>query len=105
MAAIAFESLIKLIALVSIAVFAINLSGSIDPGLLNSSANEVFHNPTITPSFLILTLVSAATIFCLPRMFQITFVECLSEKHLLLPAGDSVYTCLSSSSLYFVLRG
>jgi len=92
MAAIAFESLIKLIALVTIAVFALNLSGSIDPGQLNNSANEVFHNPTITPSFLILTFVSAATIFCLPRMFQITFVECLSEKHLVFARrGFSLY--------------
>jgi Na+/proline symporter/signal transduction histidine kinase len=92
MAAIAFESLIKLIALVTIAIFALNLSGSIDPTQLNSSANDVFHNPTITPSFLILTFVSAATIFCLPRMFQITFVECLSERHLLYARrGFSLY--------------
>ncbi|MDX2486032.1 MAG: PAS-domain containing protein [Gammaproteobacteria bacterium] len=82
MVAIAFESLIKLIALITIAVFALGLSKGFDPGQLSNSANEVFQKSTITPSFWVLTLVSAATIFCLPRMFQITFVECLSENHL-----------------------
>ena len=82
MVAIAFESLIKLIALVTIAVFALSLSKGFDPGQLSNSANTVFQKSTITPSFWVLTFVSAATIFCLPRMFQITFVECLSEKHL-----------------------
>lgn len=82
MVAIAFESLVKLIALVAIAVFAFSLSSGFDPGDLNNSANLVFKKSTLTPSFWVLTLVSAATIFCLPRMFQVTFVECLSEEHL-----------------------
>jgi len=82
MVAIAFESLVKLIALVIIAVFALSLSKGFDPGQFSNSANAVFQQSTITPSFWVLTFVSAATIFCLPRMFQITFVECLSEKHL-----------------------
>jgi Na+/proline symporter/signal transduction histidine kinase len=82
MVAIAFESLVKLVALITIAVFALSLSKGFDPGQLSNSANEVFQQSTITPSFWVLTLVSAATIFCLPRMFQITFVECLSEDHL-----------------------
>ncbi|NOQ87945.1 MAG: response regulator [Gammaproteobacteria bacterium] len=82
MVAIAFESLVKLIALVTIAIFALSLSKGFDPGQLSNSANAVFQQSTITPSFWVLTFVSAATIFCLPRMFQITFVECLSEKHL-----------------------
>ncbi len=82
MVAIAFESLIKLIALVTIAIFALSLSKGFDPGQLSNSANAVFQQSTITPSFWVLTFVSAATIFCLPRMFQVTFVECLSEDHL-----------------------
>ena len=92
MAAIAFESLIKIVALVTIAVFALHLSSGMDPALINNTANDVFRSPSFTPSFLILTLVSAATIFCLPRMFQITFVECLSEKHLIFARrGFSLY--------------
>jgi len=82
MVAIAFESLIKLVALVAIAVFALSLSKGFDPSQLSNSANTVFQKSTLTPSFWVLTFVSAATIFCLPRMFQITFVECLSDRHL-----------------------
>ncbi|TVZ41500.1 Na+/proline symporter [Alteromonadaceae bacterium 2753L.S.0a.02] len=82
MVAIAFESLIKLIALVSIAIFALFLSQGFDLTLPNNAANKVFLNSTVTPSFWVLTLVSGASIFCLPRMFQVTFVECLSENHL-----------------------
>ncbi len=81
MVAIAFESLVKLIALAAIAIFAFGLSNGFDTSL-NDSANSVFRRSTLTPSFWVLTLVSAATIFCLPRMFQVTFVECLSESHL-----------------------
>jgi Na+/proline symporter/signal transduction histidine kinase len=92
MVAIAFESLIKIIALVSIALFALTLADGFNPEQLNNKTNTVFLNPTITPSFLVLTFVSAATIFCLPRMFQITFVECLSDKHLLFARrGFSLY--------------
>ncbi|MCW9047818.1 MAG: PAS-domain containing protein, partial [Gammaproteobacteria bacterium] len=82
MTVIAFESLIKVIALVAIALLALSLSNGFDPSTLSNSSNAVFQASTFTPSFWVLTLVSAATIFCLPRMFQITFVECLSDKHL-----------------------
>ena len=82
MVAIAFESLVKVIALVVIAIFAFGLSRGFDNNEINNSANIVFQQSTLTPSFWVLTLVSAATIFCLPRMFQVTFVECLSNTHL-----------------------
>jgi len=92
MAAIAFESLIKVIALVAIAVFALIQIENFDLSQFGNNANEVFNKSTLTPSFAVLTLVSAATIFCLPRMFQITFVECLGEKHLLFARrGFSLY--------------
>ncbi|SMF56655.1 Na+/proline symporter [Alteromonadaceae bacterium Bs31] len=82
MVAIAFESLIKLIALGAIALFAWLLSQGFDTASLPSTVNSAFSQSTVTPSFWVLTLVSACSIFCLPRMFQVTFVECLSEKHL-----------------------
>lgn len=82
MVAIAFESLVKLVALITIAVFAFGLSKGFDPEQLSNNANAVFQQSTLTPSFWVLTFVSAATIFCLPRMFQVTFVECLSDTHL-----------------------
>lgn len=82
MVAIAFESGIKLIALTAIAIFALLLSQSVDPVQLDPAVNRVFSESTLTPSFWVLTLVSACSILCLPRMFQVTFVECLSDQHL-----------------------
>jgi len=103
MVAIAFESLVKLIALVTFAVFALSLSKGFDPGQLSNSANAVFQKSTITPSFWVLTLVSAATIFCLPRMFQITFVECLSENHLKFARrGFSVYLVAIAAAVFVI---
>jgi len=82
MVAIAFESVVKLIALCAIAVFSLVLSDGFDPSQINNDANVVFTESTFTPSFWVLTLVSACSILCLPRMFQVTFVECLSDRHL-----------------------
>lgn len=82
MTVIAFESLVKIIALVAVALLALSLSNGFDPTSVSNNTNAVFQESTFTPSFWVLTLVSAATIFCLPRMFQITFVECLSDQHL-----------------------
>lgn len=85
MTAIAFESCVKLLALIAIAVFALVLWGS-EPSVPNIDSihrsNDVFRSATLDLSFVVLTLVSAATIFCLPRMFHVTFVECLSQHHL-----------------------
>ena len=103
MVAIAFESLVKLVALVSIAVFALSLSKGFDPGQVSNSANAVFQQTTITPSFWVLTLVSAATIFCLPRMFQITFVECLSDDHLRYARrGFSLYLVAIAAAVFVI---
>jgi len=103
MVAIAFESLVKLIALIAIAVFALSLSSGFDVGAINNNANAVFQKSTLTPSFWVLTLVSAATIFCLPRMFQITFVECLSEQHLKFARkGFSLYLIAIASAVFII---
>jgi Na+/proline symporter/signal transduction histidine kinase/CheY-like chemotaxis protein len=103
MVAIAFESLVKLVALVSVAVFALSLSKGFDPGQVSNSANAVFQQTTITPSFWVLTLVSAATIFCLPRMFQITFVECLSDDHLRYARrGFSLYLVAIAAAVFVI---
>ena len=61
MVAIAFESLVKVIALIVIALFALGLSRGFDPEEISNSANIVFQQSTLTPSFWVLTLVSAAT--------------------------------------------
>jgi len=103
MVAIAFESLVKVIALVVIALFALGLSRGFDPGEISNSANVVFQQSTLTPSFWVLTLVSAATIFCLPRMFQVTFVECLSDDHLRYARrGFSLYLAAIATAVFVI---
>jgi len=82
MVAIAFESLIKIVAMASIALYALFLSRGFDPSEISNTSNVVFSKSTLTLPFWVLTLVSACSIFCLPRMFQVTFVECLSDRHL-----------------------
>jgi Na+/proline symporter/signal transduction histidine kinase/CheY-like chemotaxis protein len=103
MVAIAFESMIKLLALVVIAVFALTLSSGFDTGDVSNRANIVFQQSAFTPSFWVLTLVSAATIFCLPRMFQVTFVECLSDEHLKYARrGFSMYLVAIASTVFVI---
>ena len=103
MTAIAFESLVKIIALVAVALFALSLSSGFDPAAVGNNANIVFQQSTFTPSFWVLTLVSAATIFCLPRMFQITFVECLSDLHLKYARrGFTLYLAIIAIAIFVI---
>jgi PAS domain S-box-containing protein len=73
MLAIAFESLLKLLAFVAVGVFAcLQLRGHpwlLPPGL---ATGATFFNG----NELISTLLAAAAIFCLPRQFQVGVVEC-----------------------------
>ena len=103
MVAIAFESLVKLVALIAIAVFALGLSSGFDPAETSNHANRVFQQTTLTPSFWVLTLISAATIFCLPRMFHVTFVECISEQHLKFARhGFSLYLVAIATAVFII---
>ncbi len=103
MAAIAFESLVKLIALIAIAIFALGLSHGFDPAETSNHANRVFQQTTLTPSFWVLTLISAASIICLPRMFHVTFVECISEQHLKFARhGFSLYLVLIATAIFVI---
>jgi Na+/proline symporter/signal transduction histidine kinase len=93
MSAIAFESIVKIVVLISVALFSLfwvtetPFSDFTDPlgGQLNESvqhSSSVFYQSITWPRFLVETLLSICAIFCLPRMFHVTFVECLSKKHL-----------------------
>ncbi|WP_416396612.1 PAS-domain containing protein [Allohahella sp. A8] len=90
MGTIAFESVVKLVALMSVAVFAVAL---LNAELIDVSKDRhalegsLFAVPGREEgvnwlNFLTQTLLSACAVFCLPRMFHVTFVECLSENHL-----------------------
>jgi PAS domain S-box-containing protein len=79
MLAIAFESLLKLTAFVAVGLYAwLELKGRPFelPARLNSAAT-MFNTDT-----LVSTLLAAAAIFCLPRQFQISVIECADSGDL-----------------------
>jgi len=82
MTAIAFESVIKLLALIAIAIFSLLIIFA-DANRMQAAQTAVssFAIPPINYRFVLETLISAAAILCLPRMFHVVFVEQLSEKH------------------------
>jgi Na+/proline symporter/signal transduction histidine kinase/CheY-like chemotaxis protein len=89
MSAIAFESLIKIVVLLTVAIFSLfwfsdTSLGQISPtvGSAMGGIYSVFYQPISWLRFLVETLLSVCAIFCLPRMFHVTFVECLSTQHL-----------------------
>jgi PAS domain S-box-containing protein len=73
MLAIAFESLLKLMAFVAVGLYAwLELRGrpfELPAGL--KSASTMFNGNTF-----VATLLAAAAIFCLPRQFQVSVIEC-----------------------------
>lgn len=112
MSAIAFESIVKLFALALIAGFAFYFIGSDQqlPHMLEPIQND--STPTrLGLRFFVETGLAACAIFCLPRMFQITFVECLSKAHLatarftfplyLLAIGFCIYLIAHAGNLIF----
>lgn len=83
MNAIAFESLVKLLALALIAAFAFYfLSSDQNFSTVIPSPEDSSKPARLGLRFFVETGLAACAIFCLPRMFQITFVECLSKAHL-----------------------
>jgi PAS domain S-box-containing protein len=96
MLAIAFESLLKLLAFVAVGVFAcLQLRGRpwVLPTQLATGAT-LFNADAMTS-----TLLAAAAIFCLPRQFQVGIVECARTSDLkaarwLLPAYLSLFSVI-----------
>src|ERR1700691_2741489 len=94
MLAIAFESVLKLLAFVAVGVFAcLHLRGRpwVLPVQLAQSATLLNGNTFI------ITLLAAGAIFCLPRQFQVAVVECARTEDLktarwLLPAYLGIFS-------------
>jgi PAS domain S-box-containing protein len=88
MVAIAFESLLKLLAFIAVGVFAfLHLGG----GALHLPPRLATRDTFFNGDALMATALAAAAIFCLPRQFQIGVVECIDAADLkvarwLLPA-------------------
>jgi len=88
-AAIAFESLIKLIALLSVGLLVVLILGPGTDGVFARSAAreaELAYLWTVSdgfgPRWLAVLFLAAAAIICLPRQFQVTIVEIENERHL-----------------------
>ena len=106
MGAIAFESVIKLFAIVMIGGFAahwllfefqVPASWPPDP--------EKTAPVRLDLRFFVEVGLAACAIFCLPRMFHVGFVECLSDKHL--QTGRRVfplYLILIGICIYFIAQ-
>jgi len=87
-AAVAFESFVKLFALLAVGLF-VTFGIFAGFGDLFAQAAEVPGVPELFafpdadgPRWLTLTLLSMAAAFCLPRQFQIAVVENVDERHL-----------------------
>ena len=79
MLAIAFESLVKLLAFVAVGMFAILNLGNAPPVSATRFADlRDIANPSFTASM----LLAAAAIFCLPRQFLVGVVECADPADL-----------------------
>ncbi|ODT65059.1 MAG: sodium:solute symporter [Pelagibacterium sp. SCN 63-23] len=83
-AAIAFEAVVKLAALVAVGVFVVYIGGGFE-AIFSRAAEQgvVIDTSTTFDSRWITTLVlSIAAIVCLPRQFQVTVVENSNDNHL-----------------------
>ncbi len=80
-AAIAFDSVIKLVALLAVSLYAYLLMRSGGDSLLPNAASP-FETTIDIDRFVTLTVLSMAAILCLPRQFHVTVVECQDVKAL-----------------------
>lgn len=83
-AAIAFEAIVKLAALIAVGVFAIwGVSGGLSNIFADVPVEVVYGGGSIFDArWVALTFLSATAIICLPRQFQVTVVENIDERHL-----------------------
>ncbi|SIN83227.1 ATP-binding protein [Vannielia litorea] len=81
--AIAVEAVVKLIALLAVGIFVVwGLAGGVGDMLARIDASPMAEWPLHPSRWAGLTFLSAAAIFCLPRMFQVLVVENSDEAHL-----------------------
>lgn len=74
--AVALESVIKLAALIAVAVFAGALLLDLpDRGAVATALGDLAAPPVVDARFIAITLLSTLAIFCLPRQFHVGFVE------------------------------
>lgn len=84
-AAIAFEAVVKLTALIAVGVFVVFGVGGGFESIYENAADagiDIYSQDTFGPRWIALLVLSAAAVLCLPRQFQITVVENSNEDHL-----------------------
>jgi len=82
-AAIAVESLVKLIALISVGLFVVFSIGGGPAELFKNTPPDMLQADNIfSMRWVALTFLSATAIICLPRQFQVCVVENVDERHL-----------------------
>ncbi|WP_109355450.1 PAS domain-containing hybrid sensor histidine kinase/response regulator [Sphingorhabdus sp. EL138] len=79
---IAAEAIVKMLALLAVALFALllfagNNAMQID---VTSGFNDIFHADQFDNRFIVLTLISACAALCLPRQFHMIIVEAQKDK-------------------------
>ena len=85
MLAVAFESLVKLVAFLAVGIF-VTWSMFDGPGALQQARMDdamlttLFSGDSLTLSFLSILLLSALAVFCLPRQFHVAVVESTSPR-------------------------
>ncbi|MBN9020556.1 MAG: sodium:solute symporter, partial [Rhizobiales bacterium] len=84
-AAIAFESCVKLFALLAVGffvVFALGAAGGREEAMATAWKDLIGFPEGGASRFLTMTFLSMAAIVCLPRQFHIAFVENVDERHI-----------------------
>ncbi|MFT6658948.1 ATP-binding protein [Maritalea sp.] len=84
-AAIAFEAIVKLVALLSVGIFVVFGIGGGFAEIFSRAESvgvNIYENGDFGTRWVTIMILSAAAIICLPRQFQITVVENSNENHL-----------------------
>jgi len=75
MAAIAVESVIKLVAFIAVAVLALSYLGKIPASVRVESTSQALGEVSLSADFIARTLISGLAVLCLPRQFHVMVVE------------------------------
>jgi Na+/proline symporter/nitrogen-specific signal transduction histidine kinase len=83
-AAIAFEALVKLAALLAVGFFVVYAGGGFEAIFARAEAQgiDIYSTETFGSRWIAMNVLSVAAIICLPRQFQVTVVENSDENHL-----------------------
>jgi Na+/proline symporter/nitrogen-specific signal transduction histidine kinase len=83
-AAIAFEAVVKLAALLAVGVFVVYAGGGFEAIFSRAEAEgiDIYSQQSFDDRWIAMNVLSIAAIICLPRQFQITVVENSDENHL-----------------------